>query len=87
MDTHKFCIVPMEVLHLLLHHIEELVHSYLVLAVVFVFYDVVGQFLKAYLVDALLRALVFEGCVDARPIDIKKVKGVLLVKVGSPFLL
>ena len=87
MDTHHLGIVPMEVIHLLFHHIEELVHSYLVFGMVFVFDDIVSQILKAYLVDTLLGSLVLECGVDARPIYIKKVKGVLLVKVGSPFLL
>ena len=75
----------MEIFHLLLHHIKELVHSYLVLGMVFVFEDVVSQVLNADLVDTLLGALVLECRVDARPVHIKKVKGVLLVKVGSPF--
>ena len=75
----------MEVIHLLLHHIEELIHSYLVFGVVLIFDDIVSEILKAYLVDTLLGSLILEGGVDARPIYIKKVKGVLLVKVGSPF--
>lgn len=75
----------MEVLHLLLHHIYELLHSHLVLWVVLIRYLIVGHLIDADLIDAPLSALVLEGCVDARPIYIKKVKGVLLVKVGSPF--
>ena len=86
MYSHNLSIVPMEVIHLLLHHIEELVQSYLVFWVVLVLDHIVSHILQAHLVNTLLGPLVLEGGVDARPVHIEKIKGVLLVKVGSPFL-
>lgn len=85
MYANHFCIIPMELIYLLLHIGDELLHCYFVLWVVLSCYLVILHILYADLVDALLRALILEGCVDTGSVHIEKIKGVLLVKVGSPF--
>ena len=77
----------MELIEFFFHVVDQFLHCCFLLWVLLELYLIMSHIFDAHLIDALLRALVFECCVDTATIDIKKVKGVLLVKVGSPFAL
>ena len=82
---HHLLIIPMEIFHLLLHLQDHLLHSIDLI----VFHLLINniKILQRNLIDFLLCSLILQRSINTGSVDIKKVKGVLLIKVGSPFAL
>ena len=82
---HHLLIIPMKISHLLLHLQDHLLHSIDLIIFHLLINDI--KILQRNLIDFLLRSLILQRSINTGSIDIKKVKGVLLIKVGSPFAL
>lgn len=82
---HHLLIIPMEISHLLLHLLDHLLHSIDLI----IFHLLINhiKILQRNLIDFLLRSLILQRSINTGSVDIKKVKGVLLIKVGPPFAL